>query len=50
MSEPSEAEWLRGALPFLALLTLRDGALQDVEDHMMRDIKGDRVKERESAK
>ncbi|MGQ2912165.1 MULTISPECIES: PadR family transcriptional regulator [unclassified Aeromicrobium] len=27
MSEPSEAEWLRGALPFLALLTLRDGAL-----------------------
>lgn len=27
MSEPSEAEWLRGALPFLALLTLREGAL-----------------------
>lgn len=27
MSEPAEPEWLRGALPFLALLSLRDGAL-----------------------
>ena len=26
---------------------LRDGALPDVEDHMMRDLKGERVKERE---
>jgi prepilin-type N-terminal cleavage/methylation domain-containing protein len=33
-----------------SLVELRDGALADVEDHMLRDIKGDRVKERESQK
>ena len=26
---------------------LRDGALPDVEEHMMRDVKGERIKERE---
>lgn len=30
-----------------SLVELRDGALQDVEDHMLRDIKGDRIKDRE---
>lgn len=33
-----------------SLVELRDGALQDVEDHMMRDIKGDRLKDRETAR
>ncbi len=30
-----------------ARVELRDGALPDVEDHLLRDLKGDRVKERE---
>ncbi len=30
-----------------SLVELRDGALNDVEDHMLRDLKGDRIKERE---
>lgn len=33
-----------------SLVELRDGALQDVEDHMLRDIKGDRIKDRESSR
>ncbi len=33
-----------------SLVTLRDGALQDVEDHMLRDLKGDRIKDRESSR
>ena len=33
-----------------ALVELRDGALQDVEDHMLRDIKGDRMKDRETSR
>jgi type II secretory pathway pseudopilin PulG len=31
-----------------SLVQLRDGALQDVDDHMLRNIKGDRNKDRES--
>jgi type II secretory pathway pseudopilin PulG len=33
-----------------SLVELRDGALPDVEDHMLRNIKGDHLKDRESNK
>jgi Tfp pilus assembly protein PilE len=33
-----------------SVVELRDGALPDVEDHMLRDLKGDRIKDREEQK